>query len=288
MEQNMEWTTEIGNAFSSDQKAVLNSVQRLRAQAKSVGNLKTTPEQEVKTETQNGQTVIVVQPANPQVVYVPQYNPETVYTEPPPPKEDDSGKAVAAALVGFALGVALGAAANDSYGYYGWGSWGMHWHRGVVVVHSGVWRVPPHGRYPYARPLPAYRPPVHVAAPRYSHINVNIDRSRNVNINNANVNRQSIQTGTRTPRPTTLTATPARTTQATAATAVTNRSQQAGNAYRGRTQASSARAASPVQQLERGSSTSAFSSYQRKSSTQAASSRGRRSAQSQNFSGRRR
>ena len=59
------------------------SIQRLRTQAHDAGNLKTTPQQEVETQTtSSGQQVIVIEPANPQVVYVPQYNPQTVYVQP--------------------------------------------------------------------------------------------------------------------------------------------------------------------------------------------------------------
>jgi hypothetical protein len=301
--QNLEWTTELGKAFTSDQAAVLESTQRLRAQAQAVGNLKTTPEQEVKSETQNGQTVIVVQPANPQVVYVPQYNPQTVYTTPPPapapsaaPAQDNSDKVIAAALIAFTAGIVLGAAMNNnSYGYYGYGAWGMHWHSSVVVVHGGAWRVPP-GRYPYSRPVSGYHPNYNVNAPRYNNVNINVN---NNNINN--VNRQNVNTAgtTRTPRPTTASTTARPTTASTTArpaTASTNaarpatragstapRSQTAGTASRGSAQTaarspSTAATASPAGQMQRGSSTGAFSGYQKGSSAKAASTRGRSSA----------
>ena len=288
LEQNLEWTTELGKAFTSDQVAVLDSVQRLRAQAEAAGNLKTTPQQEVTTETQNGQTVIVVQPANPQVVYVPQYNPQTVYTTPAPapapaaaPTEDNSDKVVAAALIGFAAGIVLGAAINNNYyGYHGYCAWGMHWHSSVVVVRGGAWRVPP-GRYPYARPVPGYRPNVNVNAPRYNNVNVNI--------NNANINRQNTNANvsSRTPRPTSASAASARSTSAGQATSTSARgtasSQAASNASRGGAQTaatgrSAGTTATPAGQMQRGASTSAFSGYQKGSSTRAASTRGRSSA----------
>jgi hypothetical protein len=116
---NIPWTTEVGKAFVSDQKAVLASVQRLRKQAQTVGNLKTTPQQEVKVETQDGQQVIVIQPANPQIVYVPVYNTQVVYTTPPPPPEKDNSDVVAAAALGFMAGIVMGAAVSDPYPY-GW------------------------------------------------------------------------------------------------------------------------------------------------------------------------
>jgi hypothetical protein len=277
LEQNLPWATELGKAFINDQKSVLESVQRLRAQAKAAGNLKTTAQQEVKTETQNGQTVIVVQPANPQVVYVPVYNTVTVYAAPPP-AQSNSGDVAAAAVIGFAVGIALGAAMNDNYGYYGWG---MHWHSSVVVVHGGVWRAPV-GRYGYARPVAGYHPNRNINAPRQNNVNINVN---NNNINN--VNRQNVNTGGRTRRPTTTSSAVNRTGGAKTPAAGTARSQPAGNAYRGRAQATSSGAASPAKQIERGSSTSAFSGYQKGSSEKTASMRGRKSARSTSGGGRR-
>src|SRR5277367_3134076 len=80
----VDWTKQLGAAFSADQSAVLDSVQRLRAQAQQAGNLKTTPQQTVVTHQASGQQVIVIQPANPQIIYVPQYNPVQVYVAPAP------------------------------------------------------------------------------------------------------------------------------------------------------------------------------------------------------------
>jgi Protein of unknown function (DUF3300) len=136
MNDSIGWTRQLGQAFTADKKAVFASVQRLRSQAVEVGNLKTTPQQEVQTVEQGGQQVIVIQPSNPQVVYVPQYNPETVYVTQAPPAtqtvvvhEDDDSDEIAAGLIGFSAGVALGATMNSSYYYgpYGWGGYGMHY-----------------------------------------------------------------------------------------------------------------------------------------------------------------
>jgi hypothetical protein len=182
----IEWTTELGTAFLSDPKGVMNAVQRLRAQAQAAGNLKSTPQQSVVTENQGGQQVIVIQPANPQVVYVPVYNPQVVYYPPPPG---------AAILIGFGLGIALGAAMSNNYYYgpYGWGAWGMGWHTHTVVLRGGFWVVPPHARYPYVRPIPVpyggyYRPRPYA----YSSTTVNINR---VTVNNPGY------AGGATPRP---------------------------------------------------------------------------------------
>src|SRR4029434_7233008 len=82
--QELDWTKQLGSAFTSDQKGVLDAVQRLRASAVDVRNLKSSKQMAVKTKTRNGQTFVEVQPAAPNVVYVPQYNPQVVYTTPPP------------------------------------------------------------------------------------------------------------------------------------------------------------------------------------------------------------
>jgi hypothetical protein len=121
MVQKPDWTRQLGKAFTADKNAVFESVQRLRVQAQAAGNLKSTPQQEVQTQTtSSGQQVIVVQPANPQVVYVPQYNPQTVYvTSPPPPSSGPS--AGAAAAVGFTMGVVLASSSSHYYhGPYAW------------------------------------------------------------------------------------------------------------------------------------------------------------------------
>jgi hypothetical protein len=126
MAQQLEWTTKIGQAFTADRAAVCGSIQRLRAKAKDAGKLKTNPQQSVTTETTaSGQQMIVIEPTNPQIVYVPQYNPQTVYVPSTVvvQEEDDSDAAVAAGLIGFTAGIALGAAMDNDYYYgpYGWG-----------------------------------------------------------------------------------------------------------------------------------------------------------------------
>jgi len=79
----MDWTTELGQAFTADQGAVLDAVQRLRMQAKDVGNLATSPQLKVATESQDGKEIITVEPPSPEVVYVPKYDPQAVYAPPP-------------------------------------------------------------------------------------------------------------------------------------------------------------------------------------------------------------
>jgi hypothetical protein len=108
----LDWTQQLGAAFSADQAGVLASVQRLRAQAKQYGTLKTTPQQTVTTQTDNGKQVIVIQPANPQVVYVPQYNPQTVYVQQSGPSSGD----VAAGKPQSPMGPAVAEATAEGYG----------------------------------------------------------------------------------------------------------------------------------------------------------------------------
>ena len=129
MAEKIDWTTLLGQVFAADRAAVFASVQKLRGQAQAVGTLKDTPQQAVETRTtSSGQEVIVIEPTNPQVVYVPQYNPTVVYTQAPTTQtvviheDNDNSEAVAAGLIGFTAGIAIGAAVNNSYYYgpYGW------------------------------------------------------------------------------------------------------------------------------------------------------------------------
>jgi hypothetical protein len=125
MASQAQWTTNLGKAFATDRSAVFDSIQRLRAKAKSAGTLKSTPQQDVETKTtSSGQQVIVIEPANEQIVYVPQYNPQTVYTTSTVvvKEESSSADAALAGVIGFTAGIAIGAAFDNDYYYgpYGW------------------------------------------------------------------------------------------------------------------------------------------------------------------------
>lgn len=78
----MEWTTELGSAFLADEPGVLAAVQRLRQQAMEVGNLKDSEQMKVARDEQNNQQIVTIAPANPDVVYVPQYDPTAAYSPP--------------------------------------------------------------------------------------------------------------------------------------------------------------------------------------------------------------
>jgi len=128
MNQNLDWTTKLGKAFTANKTAVFDSIQRLRAKAQKAGALKDSPQQNVETKTtSSGQDVIVIEPANPQVIYVPQYNPTVVYAAPPATQtvvveKNSSADAAVAGLIGFTAGIAIGAAIDNDYYYgpYGW------------------------------------------------------------------------------------------------------------------------------------------------------------------------
>ena len=139
MADQIAWTKVLGQAFTADRSAVFASIQKLRQQAKNVGTLKSSPQQEVETKTtSSGQEVIVIEPTNPQVVYVPQYNTEVVYTQAPTTvvvveEDNDSSEAVAAGLIGFTAGIAIGAAMDNNY-YYG--PYGFH---GGGYMYNDAW-----------------------------------------------------------------------------------------------------------------------------------------------------
>jgi len=136
------WTTDLGIAFQADEPGVLAAVQRLRAQATEMGNLKSSEQMTVATETQGNQQVIVVQPANPEVVYVPQYNPTAVYTTPAPATSTavattttssgyTGGEMVATGLLAFGAGILVNEVFDDDdddhyYPRYGYGGGGYY------------------------------------------------------------------------------------------------------------------------------------------------------------------
>jgi uncharacterized membrane protein YgcG len=80
MNENLDWTQDLGDAFLAQEQEVMDAVQRLRRQAQETGALKDTPQQKVVVEKET----IVVEPADPQTVYVPTYDPSVVYGQPPP------------------------------------------------------------------------------------------------------------------------------------------------------------------------------------------------------------
>lgn len=137
--EDIAWTTKLGNAFLAQPGDVKQAVQRMRKKAQDKGNLKTTKEQEVQTQTVQNETVIVIEQADPQVVYVPTYNPTAVYGPPvypypaiyyPPPGYYAAGMAIS-----FGVGLTLGAAWGGGWGWNaGWGHTDIDINRNNVFV----------------------------------------------------------------------------------------------------------------------------------------------------------
>ena len=125
--ENIKWTTDLGNAFLAQQSDVMDAIQRMRRKAEGAGNLKSTEQQKVETKVVENKTVVVIEQANPEVVYVPSYDPVVVYGPPvypyPPIIYPPVGAYVAGAAIGFGVGIAIGAAwGGGGWGYNtGWG-----------------------------------------------------------------------------------------------------------------------------------------------------------------------
>jgi hypothetical protein len=117
----IRWTADLGNAFLAQQSDVMDAVQRMRKKAQDKGNLKSTEQQKVETKVIENKSVIVVEQANPQVVYVPSYDPVYVYGPPmypyPPIYYPPYGYYAAGMAISFGVGIAIGAA----WGGCGWG-----------------------------------------------------------------------------------------------------------------------------------------------------------------------
>lgn len=152
MAENIDDYAAIGQAVTANQAEVTASIQRLRAQAYASGALRSSSQQNVEAQQANGQTIYVIQPANQQVVYVPQYDPTVVYTGP------STGAVVTASLITFGLGIGIGALLYSN-APWGWHGWGWNWGGRSIYYNHGAWGGwhggyhPPHAWY---RPRPIY------------------------------------------------------------------------------------------------------------------------------------
>src|ERR1700722_8947240 len=132
MNQNLAWTSELGDAYVNQQQNVTQAIQTMRQKAQQAGNLKTTPQENVTTQ---GQT-IVIQPASPDVVYVPQYDPWLAYGYPLgvfPGWYPFPGLFLGGPGIAFGLGFGVGLFAGFGWG---WHNWGYDWHGGGRVVYN--------------------------------------------------------------------------------------------------------------------------------------------------------
>jgi hypothetical protein len=129
----ISWTTDLGNAFLSQQDDVMDAVQRMRKKAQDKGNLKSTDQQTIETKVIESKQVIVIQQANPQVVYVPSYDPYVVWGPPIypyPPIYYPTGYYVAGMALSFGVGVMMGAFWSG-----GWG-WGCGWGGNNIYINN--------------------------------------------------------------------------------------------------------------------------------------------------------
>ena len=138
LNRDVRWTGDLGNAYLAQQQDVMNAVQRMRFRARQNGRLESTPQQTVTTQSQNGQDAVVIEPANPQEVYVPSYNPDYVWGPPDYGYYPPLGYPSDAFGFGFGPGIYLGGFypswAGIGWGGLGWG-WGCGWFgtRGIYV-----------------------------------------------------------------------------------------------------------------------------------------------------------
>jgi len=164
MNNDLSWTTDLGDAFVNQPQDVADAIQQLRAEAETAGALTTTPQQTVNTVVsstpQGEKTVIAIQPTDPSTVYVPSYAPTAVYAPP--------ATSLVAPLLTFGAGVALGAAATGAY---------WNWNTGAV-------RPPTWARYPGYRP--SYGGSRPVSAGNINTGNVNIGNDVTIGSGNGN------------------------------------------------------------------------------------------------------
>jgi hypothetical protein len=135
----LNWTTSLGDAIVNQPKDVANAIQALRAKAVKAGSLKTTKQQTVTRKQQHGREVVAIQSTDPNVVYVPSYDPAVVYNE----SAYYGAGGVAAGLLTFGAGVAIGSLWNGNY-----------WNWGTGAFYRPVWAGYPGWRPPY----PGWRP----------------------------------------------------------------------------------------------------------------------------------
>ena len=199
MATNLSWTSALGDAYYNIPQSVMNAVQVMRQRAYQAGNLKSNQQQNVTVQNQAPGTApppsvrrggrpqttvvqpppqtIIIQPAQPEVVYVPTYNPTVVYGAPVPVYPGYStGAMVATSLLSFGVGIAVGAAISGG-GCCGWGynSWGCGWHNNTVVYNHNT-----------------YISNSNTFVNRNNYYNRNVNNINRNNINTNNINRNNL------------------------------------------------------------------------------------------------
>ena len=198
MATSLSWTSALGDAYFNVPQSVMNAVQVMRQRAQQAGNLKSNQQQNVTVENQAPGAAppptesstpeptivqappqtIIIQPAQPQVVYVPTYNPTVVYGAPVAAYPGySSGDMALASVISFGVGIAVGAAiaSNNSCCGWGWNSWGCGWHNSTVVYNHNT-----------------YISNSNTFVNRNNYYNRNVNNINRNNINTNNINRNNI------------------------------------------------------------------------------------------------
>jgi hypothetical protein len=188
MSEKLDWTTALGKAYVMQSKDVLSSIQRLRARAREAGNLASNQQQKVIVEKQ----IIMIEPAQPQVIYVPTYNPQVVYVKSGP----STGTVIAATVIAFGAGLAIGAWLNRGWNWHGGGIYYHGWRGGGWIGRSSVHVRVNNNIYVNRRYANVNinrtivnRPVNYNRINHYSRVNRNVNYN---NINRTNVNRNNI------------------------------------------------------------------------------------------------
>ncbi len=140
LDKNLQWTTDLGNAYYNQPQDVMDAVQRMRQEAQQSGNLQSNQQQEVSNDGGD----IAIAPANPDVVYVPVYNPWIVYGSPLVAFPGYYYAAPPGLFVGVGFGYGIGFGWGipiRPWGPWGWGwhTWGCGWHNGAVVYNRSTY-----------------------------------------------------------------------------------------------------------------------------------------------------
>jgi hypothetical protein len=140
LNDDVTWTTNLGNAFLAQQQDVMDAVQRMRARAEQAGMLAPTSQEDVFTETLDGQPVIEILPMDPNIVYVPVYDPSWIWGPAvwyPYPHWRWPPRRVIVGRLGFGFGIGVNVGIFFGPGWHGWwGGWGWHpaWGAHTVIV----------------------------------------------------------------------------------------------------------------------------------------------------------
>lgn len=134
MDQNLQWTTELGNAYYNEPDALLSTVQTLRERAQAAGTLENSPQETVS----DNDGYIQLAPQNPNVVYVPAYNPWAAYGDPIAPWPGFSLLDAVGNVLGPALQYGLGTVLS-AFTPFSWLGWGLNWLAGGLFLHGSGW-----------------------------------------------------------------------------------------------------------------------------------------------------